>query len=82
MYSLYWKRGWWCLAMLLCQALIIAVVTLPIGMIFKEAGAAHYITRLVVFLLVELPVLGFFFEYFARNSARIGPLGGFEEYHR
>lgn len=68
----YWKRGWWSWLMQVCVNLIGFVVVLPLAFLFSANRPIYFLFATAVILVAVIPVTGWLFEVFARNSARIG----------
>ena len=71
MYWRYWKRGWWSWLMQLCQNLICMAVFLPLAFLFADDQFLYFVSATLVALAGVIPMAGWLFEVFARNSERI-----------
>lgn len=70
-YFAYWKRGWWVLCMSLCMNVGIALVIIPLGLLFRDNLTMYYIMAAAVTMLFSLPFSAWIFEQFAHRSRRL-----------
>lgn len=73
MYWRYWKRGWWSWLLQLAVNMTWMIIYLPSKIVFATEipPFAMTATMTMVGLLVIVPLTGWLFEVFARNSDRI-----------
>jgi hypothetical protein len=70
-YWMFWRRGWWAwLFMLAVNVTGVAAFAL-IAFVSGGEGAPYIIGAIVFGLVVLVPLVGWIFEQFAANSARL-----------
>jgi len=70
-YVAYWKRGWWVWLMMVCINLAIALTAVPLAAVFHGNKTAYWTAVFIAWLVILLPLAGWVFELFARDSKRI-----------
>lgn len=70
-YSRYWKRGWWSFLMIFLVNITSALLILPLAFIFKAETTYYWVSAGIAYVLVGMPLSGWLFEVFSRNSKRL-----------
>jgi hypothetical protein len=70
-YLAFWNRGWWAWLFMLCANVLSVLLALPFAFLAKNNVGLYWFSTVIALLVIGMPLIGWIFEKFAVNSARL-----------